>query len=58
MHFEPTLPPSSNAKRMPVDVLDALKEVCIKHGGLAVDEAAALVKKLQDTKRLQLETWA
>lgn len=47
-----------NAKRMPIDVQDALREVCMKHGKLTQEEAAAFMKKLQDSKRLQLETWA
>ena len=48
----------SNAKRMPIDVLDALRDVCVEHGGLTAEEAAVFVKKLQESKRLQLETWA
>ena len=48
----------SNAKRMPTDVQDALKTVCITHGGLSETEAAAFMKHLVDTRRLQLETWA
>lgn len=43
---------------MPIDVLDALKEVCVQHGGLSEQEAAAFIKQLQDNRRLQLETWA
>ena len=53
-----TLNLRSNAKRMPVDVQDAFKSVCRKHGGLTEQEAADLMKKLETSKRLQLETWA
>lgn len=43
---------------MPIDVLEALKEVAKEHGGLPQEQAEAFVKELQDSKRLQLETWA
>lgn len=49
---------AGNAKRMPIDVLEALKEVAMEHGGLSQERAEAFVKELQDSKRLQLETWA
>ena len=48
----------SNAKRMPIDVQDALKSVCVKHGGLSEEEVGQFMRKLESTKRLQLETWA
>ena len=43
---------------MPIDVQDALKSVCVKHGGLSEQEANQFMKKLETSKRLQLETWA
>ena len=48
----------SNAKRMPIDVQDAIKSVCMKQGGLTEQEATEFMKKLETSKRLQLETWA
>lgn len=47
-----------NAKRMPIDVQDALRAVSMKHGRLSKEESDAFIKKLEGTKRLQLETWA
>ncbi len=48
----------SNAKQMPSDVQDALKAVCVEHGGLTEEEAAALLNTMETSKRLQLETWS
>ena len=53
-----TLNLHSNAKRMPIDVQDVFKSVCRKHGGLTEQEATDFIKKLETSKRLQLETWA
>ena len=47
-----------NSKRMPIDVLDALKEVVSKQGNKTKDEAEQFVKMLETKKRLQLETWS
>ena len=43
---------------MPIDVLDALKEVVSKQGNKTKDEAEQFVKMLETKKRLQLETWS
>jgi sulfite reductase alpha subunit-like flavoprotein len=43
---------------MPIDVLDALKEVVSKQGNKTKDEAEQFVKILETKKRLQLETWS
>ena len=48
----------SNAKQMPADVLDALAEVCQRHGGLEPAHAEQLLLKMQHSRRLQMETWA
>jgi sulfite reductase alpha subunit-like flavoprotein len=49
---------AGNSKRMPIDVLDALKEVVSKQGNKTKDEAEQFVKILETKKRLQLETWS
>jgi sulfite reductase alpha subunit-like flavoprotein len=43
---------------MPIDVQDAIKSVCVKQGGLTEQEALDFMKRLETSKRLQLETWA
>ena len=43
---------------MPTDVLDAVKAVCVSHGGLTGDQAAQFMRTMENTRRLQLETWA
>ena len=43
---------------MPIDVQDAIKSVSVKQGGLSEQEASEFMKRLETTKRLQLETWA
>lgn len=43
---------------MPIDVLDALRAVCVQHGGLTEEEAADFILTMETTKRLQQETWA
>lgn len=48
----------SNAKRMPIDVQDALRVVCVRHGGLSEEEAASFITRLEASRKLQLETWA
>lgn len=44
-----------NAKSMPVDVIDSLKEVVSECGGMNGEE---YIKGMETNKRLQLETWA
>lgn len=48
----------SNAKQMPADVLEALAEVCGSHGGLEQADAEQLLRQLQQSRHLQMETWA
>ena len=43
---------------MPTDVQDALRAVCVEHGGLTEEQAAAFLKTLETSRRLQLETWS
>ena len=50
--------PCSNSKRMPIDVLDAFKNVISKNGNKTEDEADRYMKLLENKKRLQLETWS
>ena len=52
------LSPCSNSKRMPIDVLDAFKNVIAKNGNKTEDEADRYIKLLENKKRLQLETWS
>uniref|UniRef100_UPI00358EAED3 NADPH-dependent diflavin oxidoreductase 1 isoform X2 n=1 Tax=Myxine glutinosa TaxID=7769 RepID=UPI00358EAED3 len=49
---------AGNAHQMPNDVLDALRKVVENEGGLSKDEARQVVSGLQDSKRLQQETWS
>ncbi|XP_064396442.1 NADPH-dependent diflavin oxidoreductase 1-like [Halichondria panicea] len=49
---------AGNAKQMPTDVQDALRDACVEHGGMSQEEAAALLKTMETNKRLQLETWS
>jgi sulfite reductase alpha subunit-like flavoprotein len=39
---------------MPIDVMDALKEVIGRH----VNDTDGYIKTMENEKRLQLETWA
>jgi len=48
----------SNAKRMPVDVQDALKSVLVKDGQLPENEADKMLKHMETCRRLQFETWS
>jgi len=48
----------SNAKRMPVDVQDALKSVLVKDGQLPENEANKMLKHMEACRRLQFETWS
>ncbi|KAM4876614.1 NADPH-dependent diflavin oxidoreductase 1 isoform 2-T2 [Thomomys bottae] len=49
---------AGNAKRIPVDVTEALTSIFQEHGGLSAPEAAAYLARLQQTLRFQMETWA
>uniref|UniRef100_A0A8C4Q4K1 NADPH-dependent diflavin oxidoreductase 1 n=1 Tax=Eptatretus burgeri TaxID=7764 RepID=A0A8C4Q4K1_EPTBU len=49
---------AGNAQQMPNDVLNALRRVVEKEGGLSKEEARRMVSGLQDSKRLQQETWS
>ena len=46
-----------SAKRMPIDVIDALKEVITECSSHKLD-AEEYIKSMEAHKRLQLETWA
>ncbi|KAJ1556988.1 NADPH-dependent diflavin oxidoreductase 1, partial [Nowakowskiella sp. JEL0078] len=46
---------SGNAKRMPEDVADALKTVCIKEGGMTERECEIFMHDLEINKRFQQE---
>ena len=48
----------SNAKRMPEDVLDALRTVIATGGQMTAEAARAYVEGLEKSGRLQLETWS
>ena len=47
----------SNAKRMPVEVQEALCAVCVHWGGLSLQQAQTYLSRLLTSRRLQLETW-
>jgi sulfite reductase alpha subunit-like flavoprotein len=49
---------AGNAKRMPVDVQEALQTVCVVCGGLSQREAEDYIAGLISSHRLQLETWS
>ncbi|XP_042529224.1 NADPH-dependent diflavin oxidoreductase 1 isoform X1 [Dipodomys spectabilis] len=49
---------AGNAKRIPVDVAEALTSIFQEHGGLSEPDAAAYLARLQRTLRFQTETWA
>ena len=49
---------ASNSKRMPIDVLEAVKSVCASCGNLSPAQAEEFIKTMEREKRLQLETWA
>jgi len=46
-----------NAKRMPIDVMEALKAALMTEGKLSQSVADKLLKDLESCKRLQFETW-
>lgn len=48
----------SNAKQMPVDVMDSLKYVCRVAGGLSDSESEQYLNTLETKRLLQQETWA
>ena len=47
-----------NAKRMPDDVKDAVKLVIMDCGSLTEDEAELYIRKLEQCRRYQAETWS
>lgn len=49
---------AGNAKRMPDDVTDALKDAIQKHGDMSEDEASKFLVMLDQKKRYQAETWS
>lgn len=46
-----------NAKRMPTDVTEALKEVVMTQGHLSQLASDKLLRELESCKQLQFETW-
>lgn len=49
---------AGNAKQMPDQVTDALKEALVKFGHLAKEEVDEYVEKMINDKRYQTETWS
>lgn len=49
---------SGNAKRMPIDVSEALVEIFKKHGGLEQENATAYLQYLGRVGRFQEECWS
>jgi sulfite reductase alpha subunit-like flavoprotein len=49
---------SGNAKRMPVDVSEALEQVFAQFGGLSVEDASKYLKTLEKSRRFQQECWS
>ena len=47
----------SNAKRMPIDVIDTLKEIVSECTNSQVN-SEEYIKSMETNRRLQLETWA
>ncbi|VDI75242.1 Hypothetical predicted protein [Mytilus galloprovincialis] len=49
---------AGNAKRMPDDVKDAVKQVIMECGSKSEDEAEQYIHKLEQCRRYQAETWS
>lgn len=49
---------AGNAKQMPLDVMQSLKEIIRTQGDKTENEAESFVKELERTQRLQTETWS
>lgn len=49
---------AGNAKRMPDDVKDAIKQVIMECGNNTEDEAEIYIRKLEHCRRYQAETWS
>ncbi|KAK3088044.1 hypothetical protein FSP39_013874 [Pinctada imbricata] len=49
---------AGNAKQMPDDVRDAVKYVIEEHGHMTSDEAEIYLRKLDQCRRYQAETWS
>ena len=49
---------SGSAKRMPQDVVQALREVLQTHGGATVAEATAYLSAMERSRRLVIEAWS
>lgn len=47
-----------NAKQMPSSVRDALKGVFQQQGGLSAEDAEQMVTAMEQSGRLQSETWS
>lgn len=47
-----------NAKRMPTDVMEALKAVVMAQGKLSQSVSDKLLKDMENHKQLQLEVWS
>lgn len=48
----------SNAKQMPASVRDALKEALQQEGALSSEEAEQMLVVMENSGRLQCETWS
>ena len=48
----------SNAKQMPIDVMDSIKYACTFAGGLNDMQTDQYIHAMETKRRLQLETWA
>jgi sulfite reductase alpha subunit-like flavoprotein len=49
---------AGSADRMPADVAAAFRDVAAQHGGMAEDEAARFVKRMEAAGRYQVEAWS
>ena len=49
---------SGSADKMPKDVREALREVVKDKGGISEEEAEVYIKKMEQKKRYQVETWS
>ncbi|EDV28132.1 uncharacterized protein TRIADDRAFT_21380 [Trichoplax adhaerens] len=49
---------AGNSKRMPTDVTDTLVAIVKKYGNKSESEAEEYIRNLQQSKRLQMDTWS
>lgn len=49
---------AGNSKRMPIDVMDAIKDVAKQFGSMPEGDVEGFIATLERTKKLQFETWS